>query len=154
MEQANLVSKLVGTIKGDFYIPAYQRGYRWDPDVEVKTLLNDINSIDKLAPYCLQPVVVKTRNDGTNQYELIDGQQRLTTIYLILSTVKKFIPSLEVNFSLDFETRPESRKFLSEINVIDTDNYKPHNIDEDYILKAYREINAGFTYKKTPCKPR
>ena len=72
-----------------FYIPAYQRGYRWT-EQEVKDLLNDINEFipreisdtEEKTWYCLQPVVVKSRSE--NEYEVIDGQQRLTTIYLIL----------------------------------------------------------------------
>ena len=72
-----------------FYIPAYQRGYRWTPQ-EVTDLLNDINEFtpreidgsDDKTWYCLQPVVVKQREDGV--YEVIDGQQWLTTAYLIL----------------------------------------------------------------------
>ena len=69
-----------------FFIPAYQRGYKWTPK-EVVDLLNDIDEItprliddtDDKSWYCLQPIVVKKRQD---QYcEVIDGQQRLTTIY-------------------------------------------------------------------------
>lgn len=51
-----------------FYIPAYQRGYRWT-EQEVKDLLNDITEFmpreivgsDDRTWYCLQPVVVKQR---------------------------------------------------------------------------------------------
>lgn len=73
-----------------FIIPDYQRGYRWQPK-QVQQLLNDLwefahsnhfaLSLDK-SPYCLQPIVVSQRDNG--QWEVIDGQQRLTTIYLIL----------------------------------------------------------------------
>lgn len=72
-----------------FYIPAYQRGYRWTIQ-EVEDLLNDIyeftpreiNDSSEKTWYCLQPVVVKHLQEQT--YEVIDGQQRLTTAYLIL----------------------------------------------------------------------
>lgn len=72
-----------------FYIPSYQRGYRWTPN-EVEDLLNDISEFtprlvddsDEKTWYCLQPIVVK-KNEN-KQFEVIDGQQRLTTIYLIL----------------------------------------------------------------------
>ena len=70
---------LVGDIKGDFYIPSYQRGYRWG-ETEIIRLLDDIYSTEGKRNYCLQPVVVRKNGE---RYELIDGQQRLTTIYLI-----------------------------------------------------------------------
>ena len=65
-----------------FYIPEYQRGYRWTSR-EVTDLLNDIAEfINNGRPgqtYCLQPLVVK-RLDAS--WEVIDGQQRLTTLWL------------------------------------------------------------------------
>ena len=81
-----------------FFIPSYQRGYRWN-DQQVEDLLNDINDFkpdsvnnsDEGTWYCLQPLVVKKvkrsdshcdeANEEDNWYEVIDGQQRLTTIY-------------------------------------------------------------------------
>lgn len=77
--EINLETKLVGDITGEFYVPSYQRGYRWG-ETEVVRLLDDIYSTEGKRNYCLQPVVVRK---GGDRYELIDGQQRLTTIYLI-----------------------------------------------------------------------
>ena len=85
-----LEAKPIKDIRGTFYIPAYQRGYRWER-TQVKTLLNDLyqcmeaNGQEK--DYCLQPVVVQKKGaqkKGELQYDLIDGQQRLTTIYILL----------------------------------------------------------------------
>lgn len=70
-----LETKFVADIRGSFYIPSYQRGYRWS-ETEVVRLLDDIYQNGK-KNYCLQPVVVRKKGD---QYELIDGQQRLTTL--------------------------------------------------------------------------
>ena len=72
-----------------FMIPAYQRGYRWTTQ-EVTDLLNDVHEfipkqIDDSSEktwYCLQPIVLKLIDN--ENYEVIDGQQRLTTIFLIL----------------------------------------------------------------------
>lgn len=67
-----------------FKIDTYQRGYRWDT-AQVYSLLNDINefSPEFQSFYCLQPLVVKKIDDNT--FELVDGQQRATTIFLILT---------------------------------------------------------------------
>ena len=80
----NLEEKIIGDITGEFVIEAYQRGYRWTKD-EIEHLLNDIDEIPDGQNYCLQPIVVKNKNGF---YELIDGQQRLTTLYLIM----KYLP--------------------------------------------------------------
>src|ERR1035437_2443876 len=96
----------------EFLIPSYQRGYRWDK-TQVTDLLNDIyNFIQQKESknqsvgdfYCLQPVIVK--NVGEKCYKLIDGQQRLTTIYIILNYLDK------KRFSIVFETREKSKVFL------------------------------------------
>ena len=88
-----------------FFVPSYQRGYRWT-EQEVRDLLEDINAFgykkkDEGEFYCLQPLVIRAMNEQEKQanelevsdtwYEVIDGQQRLTTIYLILSTMKEAI---------------------------------------------------------------
>lgn len=72
-----LETKLVADIKGAFYVPSYQRGYRWGED-EVNRLLDDVFQNGQ-KNYCLQPVVVRKKDDA---FELVDGQQRLTTILL------------------------------------------------------------------------
>lgn len=60
MSNIILDTKNVGKIKGLFYLPDYQRGYRWTSE-EIKLLLDDIyESAGK--PYCLQPIVVKKSN--------------------------------------------------------------------------------------------
>ncbi|MGL4518417.1 MAG: DUF262 domain-containing protein [Phocaeicola sp.] len=72
-----LKPKLVSEIEGVFFVPSYQRGYRWGKN-EVSQLLEDIEEyLEKkqgAEDYYLQPIVVKDK--GNNTYELIDGQQR------------------------------------------------------------------------------
>ena len=132
-----LDTKLVGSIDGKFYVPSYQRGYRWGED-EVKRLLEDI-SANGANNYCLQPVVV--RRDG-DRYELIDGQQRLTTIYLIYKYMHavggQFMP--EPKFSITYETREKSEEFLNNIDL----NLKEENIDFWFMCQAYEAIDTWF----------
>lgn len=129
-----------------FYIPAYQRGYRWT-EQEVKDLLNDINEftpkeIDgskEKTWYCLQPVVVKQRKASI--YEVIDGQQRLTTAYLILYYLNQdFVEKKrEPLFQLDYETRHGSKTFLQH-----PEEDKNSCIDFYYMHQAYSTIEAWF----------
>jgi uncharacterized protein with ParB-like and HNH nuclease domain len=139
MDNIHLEPKLVGKIEGEFYVPAYQRGYRWKE--EVKHLLNDIQEIGEGENYSLQPIVVRTIDD--KKYELIDGQQRLTSIYLIFRYMKQLSLPFQLNFSLEYETRIGSKHFLENINVDNLD-VEPLNIDEYFIIEAYRIISGWF----------
>lgn len=98
-----------------FIVEDYQRGYKWDFN-QVLDLLNDINNFNSsvnLDSYCLQPVAVKALDDFkiSHKYELVDGQQRLTTIYIILT-----ICGLKDFFKISYKTRKESEEFLDEID--------------------------------------
>lgn len=139
--EITLETKLVGDIKGDFYVPSYQRGYRWGVS-EVERLLDDIYSTEGKSNYCLQPVVVKKNG---NRYELIDGQQRLTTIYLIYRFMNEessgFID--EPRFTLSYATREKSEDFLKSID----ESRKEENIDFWFFCSAYESIKAWFSKK-------
>lgn len=100
---AILEPRAVGDVTGAFFVPGYQRGYRWGPD-EVDRLLADIWESSG-EPYYLQPVVVKQMADG--RWELIDGQQRFTTLYLIFQYMRdQGLQSAGAGYSIEYETRP------------------------------------------------
>ena len=153
-----------------FFIPHYQRGYRWT-EMQVQQLLNDI---DQFIPiilnpkegissfYCLQPVVIKAMSIEKKQshnlegdwYEVIDGQQRLTTIFLIIQGINEFWEGKQKNpqFSLAYETREKSSNFLISLkqdDEIEDVLINHENIDFYYISKAYQTIcNWIKSYKK------
>ena len=107
--------KLVKDLAGlSFVVPSYQRGYRWER-TQVQELLDDLygfNPVDPKDRYCLQPVVVRKREDGS--YELVDGQQRLTTIFIIQRYSYWMMRSDEIDFEIRYETRPDSWAFLTD----------------------------------------
>lgn len=139
-DEIKLDTKLVGSIEGTFYIPSFQRGFRWGKE-EVIRLLDDINSIEKASKgsYCLQPVVVKRKGDS---FELIDGQQRLTTLFLIYKYMNISSGGFleEPKFSLIYETRDKTEEFLASIDK----NLKEDNIDFWFICNAYQNIEEWF----------
>lgn len=157
------VSELLGM---NFFIPGYQRGYRWT-EQQVKDLLNDINEFEPENDswYCLQPLVTKKTILDINQfktdiqdktelqditdalnkqirYEVIDGQQRLTTIYLILACL-----GVTDKYTIEYETRKGSKGFLENISEKAEDEAKG-NIDFFYMHKAYETIEKFFDKKK------
>ncbi|MFC2039868.1 DUF262 domain-containing protein [Chloroflexota bacterium] len=141
---ANKISiKSVFDLLGNhFIIPSYQRGYRWTFQ-QVNDLLDDIWEFTRKEKkkgeyYCLQPVIVSPCEIG---YFVIDGQQRLTTIYIILEVLKELKNHItENNFTLEYETRKDSERFLANIDLSRQDE----NIDYFHICKAYETVNDWF----------
>ena len=88
-----------------FSIPHYQRGYRWT-DKEVEALLNDLlafsGSDTQEGSYCLQPLVLQEMADG--QLRVVDGQQRLTTIAIILWSL-----GVETKWDIEYTTEDGHR---------------------------------------------
>lgn len=130
-----------------FFVDTYQRGYKWG-EKEVSELLNDINRFNQTNEesfYCLQPIVIKKED---NHYELIDGQQRCTTIFLILNYLNND------RFNINYSVRPSSEKFLKNLHfqedwkVFISNNNEFNNIDNFHFSEAYKVIFNWFIEKK------
>jgi len=137
------VSELLGM---DFFIPSYQRGYRWTP-LQVTDLLSDVLEFSLTANkddfYCLQPIVVKNNEE---RYEVIDGQQRLTTIFIILNYFNQR-PAEDFKkeiFKIKYQTRDGSENFLKNMPLEDRGN----NIDFYFMSNAYETVRSWFSDKQ------
>ncbi len=140
-----------------FYIPDYQRGYRWTRR-QVEDLLNDIfefSQKENAGIYCLQPLVVIKRSSEeqlldrvhaakdldevkrilNGQWEVVDGQQRLTTIRLILEVLN--CPCYDITY----QTRENSAEFLNGITTTEAEKEAEKNIDFYHIYEAYKKID-------------
>ncbi|KAA6341817.1 hypothetical protein EZS27_010390 [termite gut metagenome] len=157
MQQNDINTLCITELLGmNFYIPKYQRGYRWTKS-NVLQLLNDIweyrqEPNNSNTFYCLQPIVVRKaqwidiNNNAIDGYELIDGQQRLTTLHRIITylTLEYLQTDLKAEsypenlFSIYYKTRLESKSFL-ENNAYD--KTKP---DLYYMSEAYQCIKEWF----------
>ena len=138
---AKLDKKSITDVEGKFLIPSYQRGYRWRPQ-EVKLLLEDINAIKEQEEYCLQPIVVQQKGE---QYELIDGQQRLTTLFL-LHRYAAVRDVAENKCSLNFKDKNIQWNSQEHCFKCDEDSepfvpieYDEINIDEENSIKVDKE---------------
>lgn len=121
-----------------FDIPSYQRGYRWG-EKEVLALLEDITDfymMNKSDFYCLQPIFVK--KNGEKQCSVIDGQQRLTTIFITLKYLMK-----KDFFILNYHTRKNSEEFLKNIASFST-YIENENIDFYHFQKCYKTVDEFF----------
>lgn len=135
----SIYRKTISELKSHrFYVPSYQRGYRWT-DFDVRTLLDDISDFSNEGnrAYCLQPLIVKKMQDGS--YEVVDGQQRLTTIYIFMKIAQQEIRSAVPPFELRYQTREESARFLQELS--DHTWNERSNIDFYYMGQAYKAMD-------------
>ena len=126
-----------------FVIPSQQRGYKWTPK-NVEELLKDLWEFTKQKTkniYCLQPIAVV--KNGECEYEVLDGQQRLTTLFLLYKYLTQK-NAYTLNFERDSTEYDKSRwKFLNDIDKEEKlDN--SHQIDRFYIKEAYKKIKNFF----------
>ncbi|MGL4343418.1 MAG: DUF262 domain-containing protein [Metamycoplasmataceae bacterium] len=82
------VIELIGKPDKYFFIPTYQRKYTWDTHKEIKTLLNDLEQFlsSESQDYFLGTIIVKVNSleSKGQEYILVDGQQRITTMLIMI----------------------------------------------------------------------
>ena len=148
MAENKIELKSVNDLLGmNFYIPSYQRGYRWTT-LHVEALLEDLDNFFKRSEepgakneaYCLQPIVVVGQQDSNEKkiWEIVDGQQRLTTLYILLKYLNKN------RFEINFEKRGKSDEFLKNLSSLTLNDDIP---DFHFISDAYRRIQEWFEAK-------
>lgn len=145
-----------------FYIPNYQRGYRWT-EQQVKDLLNDINEFspetnrnsNDTSWYCLQPLVVRQMDESDSRlkeevdknswYEVIDGQQRLTTIYLVIHYFNEmWVGKSKIRVpKIKYATRNNAFKFLECLEIDNNDVTPKIEKSIDYIDYHYMKLAYG-----------
>ncbi len=125
----------------NFFVPTYQRGYRWT-DIQVRELLEDLFDFAEKKSnddsyYCLQPVIVKERGD---KWELVDGQQRLTALWLIAALYycsnRDDVVGLErEQYFLEYQDKDVFTELFTDIN--------------DFVeVGSMRQIESAFESKK------
>lgn len=162
--------KSVGELSGmSFFIPKYQRGYRWTRQ-EVSDLLSDLAQFLKYGHaagvYCLHPLVVSahltkdqllarvrdTKSVEENRrlmgdsWDVIDGQQRLTTLHILLS----YLGGVPSAYGLTYETRNGSEGhigtdgFLRRVSELAESETAEQNIDFHHMAGCFKAIRDWF----------
>lgn len=146
-----------------YYIPEYQRGYRWEK-TQVLDLLQDLYSFfigdTKGQFYCLQPIVVKEKQMNNELwYEVIDGQQRLTTIRIIMQIYDQLnsnmFTTISHKYTIMYATRPDMVDIFESIKIVPPTASSPatvdeipskwsHMIDSVYIYQAAKTVLKWF----------
>lgn len=145
-----------------YNIPEYQRGYKWSSQ-QINQLLDDINGFntggDEDIFYCLQNITL-VPFEAENKLNIVDGQQRLTTITLLLSYLQETERLID---KLNYAVRVPSNHFIQKVisneneiqkSIINSKNFeeflKNSETDFDYqdiyfMYSAIRTINKWFT---------
>lgn len=153
MNNQQIALKSINDLRADdsgtgmrFFIPDYQRGFRWSP-LQVHQLLDDIREFTQRRNpqpeefYCLQPLVIKARQ-GTGDFEVVDGQQRLTTLLLIMRHFNERLAERyrQTLFRLEYMTRPSLDAFLDD----PSESAANDNVDFYHLYHAIKTIEDWF----------
>lgn len=134
-----------------YVIPRYQRAYAWE-DTEIIQLIDDIAGISKSENYYIGSLVVSKVRDKANTFEVVDGQQRLTTLYLLLQyLVSESALEEAIEPALTFDCRASSNFTLSHIQEIIADKVYTEEEEriEQSILNGLKVIQQKFSTDET-----
>lgn len=128
----------INELKGTFVIPRYQRGYRWETE-NIERLISDLNDFYKSSDsddkrYSLQPIVINKREDNKNY--VIDGQQRLTTIWLL----NKYFGNKTFDLEYEVDCRKDAIKRINR----NTKKIDESDADSFHLTNAYLCIKDTF----------
>lgn len=133
----------------EYVIPIYQRNYAWENE-EIEQLIKDIND-NKNENYYLGTLIVKKIDD--KQFEVIDGQQRLTTLFLLILYLNSRVPEdgeMPIcDSALSFEVRDKSNEVLNAIRKNPEAEQTNNEIINGYdIIKKYFENNKDIDVRE------
>jgi len=132
-----------------YVIPRYQRAYAWE-DKEIGQLIDDINDIDidSSENYYIGSLIVSKIQGNTETYEVVDGQQRLTTLFLLLQyLVFEGVLERDLGQTLSFDCRPNSNYTLARIQKILAGQIDDESSIEQPIVNGIRAIRQKFEEK-------
>jgi hypothetical protein len=145
-----------------FRVPAYQRSYAWEID-HVEALLDDIKEaiVNKEREYFLGSVVVTSADNG--RFEVVDGQQRLTTISLVIAAIKEIfqrdedhevVVSVKSDFLANTDRRTKEREPKLILNEIDNEIYQDliENFDDVDAKKVRRQSHKRLVSAAKHCE--
>ena len=130
-----------------FQIPGYQRQYSWEKD-QLDQLFDDIQEAMEAgeSSYFLGSVilqVISQKSDDSGLYDVVDGQQRLTTLTILLAVMRDLIPNSRAKSTLQskiyqeadiFEDKPET--FRLKVRDRDFTFFKKYILEEGGTLQS------------------
>ncbi|HEY4784666.1 MAG TPA: DUF262 domain-containing HNH endonuclease family protein [Bacteroidales bacterium] len=143
-------SKIKDFFNGRFFeIPKYQRGYAWEIQ-NIRDLFDDIvESIESNSNHYIGTIVLSRCNTDEEKFFVVDGQQRTTTISLIISALIKRLSEKDAAYYERFYLKEDERYRITPLNrdkqffikLLEGDIEEPQNKSQRYLKDAIEEIN-------------
>ena len=131
-----------------FEIPKYQRGYSWERQ-NVRELFDDIvESIESKSNHYIGTIVLSKSVDDVEKFYIVDGQQRTTTISLIISALIKELPEMDRLYNERFFLKEDDRYRITPLsrdkdyftNILEGQIQEPNNKSQRFLKEAMEEI--------------
>jgi uncharacterized protein with ParB-like and HNH nuclease domain len=158
--RTGILEMLRNSTSVQYVIPAYQRNYTWKANVEVKKLLDDLDLVleGKQTKHFLGIMIYLQQSSGMFRIEcsVIDGQQRLTTIFLLLYALKEIMSEkgledeaeqLEANYLINVTQKDDRYKLKP---LVSDDTVYQHIVRQEYdeIEDKHSNVYLNFKYIK------
>ena len=147
------IKQLFGNTDSLYQIPRYQRPYSWGDD-QLEKLWDDLLEAKENDPnYFLGSVITAKSEDSTSYLDIVDGQQRLTTLTILLCVYRDLFPNINENlldtdpFAIDNKVIGSSIRFNDRFERLRLRTHSNHQSDFDSIV-----LNGDTTNLKKPTK--
>lgn len=147
------IKQLFGNTDSLYQIPRYQRPYSWGDD-QLEKLWDDlIEAKDNDPNYFLGSVITAKPEDSTSYVDIVDGQQRLTTLTILLCVYRDLFPNINHEildtdpFAVDHKVIYSSIRFNDRFERLRLRTHSNHQSDFDSII-----LNGDTTKVKKPTK--
>lgn len=151
------ILRFIGGADKKFIIPVYQRPYSWKKESCVQLLkdLKDVYVEDYESHFFGSVVFVSQNNGVCEEYIVIDGQQRITTISLLLLALRNYVvdhPELKINVDPDkiknvyLTDQYSNNKKKLKLKLVQGDDMAYDNLVEDKYPIENNRITANYNY--------
>lgn len=142
MSKIDFQIKGIGTLikEHHFVVPNYQRAYKWEED-NISALIKDLgDAIEKNENEYFLGTVVLSLKEGSKEIEIVDGQQRITTITILLSCIRDYFKnnkkepsaaSIQNDYISSYDTRNERNLSKLKLSIQDKSFFEKYIVDNE-----------------------
>ena len=143
-----------------FEIPKYQRGFAWDKE-NIRDLFNDIREAEEVnSSHYIGTVVLSKTKKNDRFFYVVDGQQRITTITMIINSIIKKLSKDDASFYKRFYITENNINRLIPLGkekdffekLLKGNPLTPKNKSQRLLIDAYEEIEEQINSIKDPLK--